>query len=111
MIACGGLGLLVAVALPWDGAAAAQAACAVAGAVGLLAAVTGGRVGFFRPDVSLNGAADMLAVLTAIVAAAALLDGAGTGAAVALAAATAQAFAAGDWSPLRGAPLFPRFEP
>jgi hypothetical protein len=33
---------------------------------GLAASVTGGRFGFFRPDVSLNGATDMVALVATI---------------------------------------------
>ena len=39
----------------------------IVGVCGIAAAITGGRFGFFRPDVSLNGATDMLAVAAAIV--------------------------------------------
>jgi hypothetical protein len=38
----------------------------IVGLFGIAAAVTGGRFGFFRPDVSLNGAADILGLTAAI---------------------------------------------
>jgi hypothetical protein len=39
----------------------------IVGVCAIAAAITGGRFGFFRPDVSLNGATDILAVVAAIV--------------------------------------------
>jgi hypothetical protein len=38
----------------------------IVGLLGIAAAVTGGRFGFFRPDVSLNGATDILGLTAAI---------------------------------------------
>ncbi len=38
----------------------------IAGLFGIAAAITGGRFGFFRPDVSLNGATDILGLIAAI---------------------------------------------
>ena len=38
----------------------------IVGLFGIAAAVTGGRFGFFRPDVSLNGATDILGLTAAI---------------------------------------------
>ena len=38
----------------------------ITGLFGLAAAITGGRFGFFRRDVSLNGATDILGVIAAI---------------------------------------------
>jgi hypothetical protein len=38
----------------------------IVGLFGIAAAVTGGRFGFFRPDVSLNGATDILGLMAAI---------------------------------------------
>ena len=38
----------------------------ITGVSGIAAAITGGRFGFFRPDLSLNGTADILAVIAGI---------------------------------------------
>jgi hypothetical protein len=86
----------------------------VAGLVAVTAAATGGRVGVFRPDMSLIGATDLLSVMAAILVGGLLLfdfpEGADReiGVYVALVSAIVIAGAAGDYSPLRGAPLFPR---
>jgi len=88
----------------------------IVGVVALAAAATGGRIGLFRPDVSLNGAADLFAVVATVVLAWLAIfdfpDGASRGAGifVALAASVAIAGAAGDYRVLRGAPLFPRLD-
>jgi quinol-cytochrome oxidoreductase complex cytochrome b subunit len=75
----GGVLLLASLFLPWadnsDGAsrngwelsATSDVLFVIVGVCGIAAAITGGRFGFFRPDVSLNGATDMLAVAAAIV--------------------------------------------
>jgi hypothetical protein len=86
----------------------------IVGSVALAAAVTGGRVGVFRPDVSLNGAADLLSLVAVVLIVWFLFfdfpDGADreAGGLVALVAAIAIAAAAGDYGPTRGAPWFPR---
>jgi hypothetical protein len=88
----------------------------IVGIVALAAAITGGRIGLFRPDVSLNGAADVLSVIaTVLIAWLAIFDfpaGAtrGAGVFVALAASMAIAGAAGDYRVLRGQPTFPRLD-
>ena len=82
--------------------------------VAILAGVTGGRIGVFRPDVSLIGAADLLAVITTVLLGWLLLfdfpagGGREFGAFLALAAAASIAGAVGDYRVLRGAPMFPR---
>ncbi len=75
----GGLLLLASLFLPWandpNGAtrngwelsATSDVLFVIAGVLGLVAAITGGRFGFFRPDVSLNGLADILGLVAAIV--------------------------------------------
>ena len=113
-----GLALVVAPFLPWaDGQSAwdlepaIAVVCLLAGAAALAAAATDGQVGFFRPDVSSSGAADLLNVAAmAAVAVFVLFDGAGpeAGAYLALASAAVAACGSADWRPLRGAPLFPR---
>jgi hypothetical protein len=88
----------------------------IVGIVALAAAITAGRLGLFRPDVSLNGAADLLSVVAIVLIAwFAIFDfpaGAsrGAGVFVALAASMAIAGAAGDYRVLRGARWFPRLD-
>src|SRR3954447_20394907 len=88
----------------------------IVGVVALAAAISGGRFGLFRPDVSLNGSAHILGVIaTRVIAGLAIFDfpaGASRGAGlfVALAASMAIAGAAGDYRVLRGASLFPKLD-
>jgi hypothetical protein len=83
----------------------------IVGACGIAAASTGGRFGFFRPDLSLNATADILAVAATIMlvwfVAFDFPAGAdrGPGSYVALAAALAVACGAGDF---RIRELFPK---
>jgi hypothetical protein len=75
----GGLLLLASLFLPWadnsNGAsrngwelsATSDVLFVIVGVCGIVAAITGGRFGFFRPDVSLNGATDILGLVAAIV--------------------------------------------
>jgi hypothetical protein len=83
----------------------------IVGLLGIAAAVTGGRFGFFRPDVSLNGATDILGLTAAILLGWLILfdfpSGAGREAGVylALVAAIAIASGAGDF---RVKSMFPR---
>lgn len=51
----------------WELSGTSDVLFAIVAACGIAAAITGGRFGFFRPDVSLNGAADILAVVAATV--------------------------------------------
>ena len=75
----------------------------VAGLLGLAAAITGGRFGFFRPDLSLNATADIVNVIAAFLLAWLIAfdwpSGASREAGVwlALVAATAVATGAGDF--------------
>jgi hypothetical protein len=69
----GAVSLFVSLFLPWvddrDGwefLHAADVLLVIVAVCGIAAAITGGRYGFFRPDVSLNGATDMLAVAAAV---------------------------------------------
>jgi hypothetical protein len=120
-----GAGLLIAPFLPWAESGDSLATgwqmssgfsvlAILAGLVAIAAAATGGRIGFFRPDVSLKGAGDLFGVTTtAVVACVMFLDmpaGAAPayGAVIALAGAIAVATVCGDYSVLRGAPAFPR---
>ena len=51
----------------WELSATLGVLLVIVGLCGIAAAITGGRFGFFRPDVSLNGATDILGVVAAIV--------------------------------------------
>lgn len=98
----------------WELLTIADVYLLVVGVVALAAAITGGRVGVFRPDVSLNGATDMLGVVAIVLLVwLAIFDfpgggSRGVGVFVALGASLAIAGAAGDYRPLRGASWFPR---
>jgi hypothetical protein len=75
----GGVLLIVSLFLPWadslDGASrngwelsrTTDLLCVMVGLLGIAAATTGGRFGFFRPDLSLNATADILGVVATIV--------------------------------------------
>jgi hypothetical protein len=123
----GGALLIASLFLPWASAGdvertgwelwtMADVFLLIAGVVAIAAALTGGRIGVFRPDVSLTGAADLLGIVATILLAWLILfdfpEGASreVGVFLALAAAMAVAGGAGDYSTLRGAPLFPRLE-
>jgi hypothetical protein len=51
----------------WELSATLDVLFVIVGTLGIAAGITGGRFGFFRPDVSLNGAADILGVVATIV--------------------------------------------
>jgi hypothetical protein len=122
----GGLLLIVSLFLPWAGTAEANRTgfelltltdvfLLIVGLVAIGAALTWGRYGLFRADVSADGAADLLGVVAMILIVYLLLDfppGAGReiGVFLALVATIAIAGGAGDYSTLRGAPLFPRID-
>jgi hypothetical protein len=86
----------------------------IVGAVAIVATITGGRFGLFRPDVSLKGATDILGVVATILICWLLIfdfpEGASReiGVFLALIAAAAVAGGAGDYRVLRGASLFPK---
>ena len=86
----------------------------IAGVFAITTAITGGRIGVFRPDVSLIGAADLFGVVATVLLVWLLAfdfpDGADRdiGAFLALVGAVTIAAGAGDYRPLRGAPWFPR---
>jgi hypothetical protein len=84
------------------------------GVVAIAAAITGGRFGVFRPDLTLIAATDLLGVVSTVLIGWLLLFDLPPGASpdagiyVALAAAVVVMCGAGDYSVMRGAPLFPR---
>jgi hypothetical protein len=86
----------------------------IVGLVAIGMALTGGRFGLFRPDLSLSGAADLLGVVATVLLAWLVIfdfpEGASReiGVFLALVGAMAVAGGAGDYATLRGAPLFPK---
>jgi hypothetical protein len=123
----GGLLLIVSLFLPWAGADGADRTgfevlkgldvfLLIAGLIAIAAALTGGRYGVFRPDLSLNGAADLLGLVSTVVLVWLILfdfpsdGGRGIGIFLALVAAIAIACGVGDYDTLRGAPLFPHLD-
>jgi hypothetical protein len=80
----------------------------------LAAALTGGYIGLFRPDLSLNGAADLLGIVSIVILLWLILvefqENADkeVGVYIALIAAIAISSGAGDWRVFQGAPAFPR---
>jgi hypothetical protein len=123
----GGVLLIVSLFLPWAGAEGADrtgfelltmadAFLLIVALVAIGAALTWGRFGLFRPDISVNGAADLLSVVATILLAWFLLFDFPSGASreigvfLALVATIAIAGGTGDYSVLRGASLFPRID-
>jgi hypothetical protein len=123
----GGVLLIVSLFLPWAGAEETHQTgfelltigdvfLLIVGLVAIAAALTWERYGLFRPDLSLNGAADLLGVVATILLVWLTIfdfpsgDSRETGVFLGLAAAIAIACGVGDYSTLRGAPLFPRID-
>jgi hypothetical protein len=98
----------------WDLWTVADIFFLIAGLCAMAAAITGGRVGLFRPDLSLIGATDLLALVAFVLIGWLLVFDfpAGSdrqiGAFLALIASITIAGGAGDYRPLRGASWFPR---
>ena len=86
----------------------------IAGVCALAAAITGGRLGLFRPDLTLIGATDLLGIVSTVLIGWLLIfdfpAGADReiGAFLALIGAITISGGAGDYRPLRGASWFPR---
>jgi hypothetical protein len=114
----GGILLIVSLFLPWADIAGvnqtgwelstmADVFFLIAGLVAISAAITGGRHSFFRPDLSLNAATDLLGVVATVLLAWLLIfdfpanANPETGAYLALIAAIAIMGGAGDYSVLR----------
>ena len=123
----GGALLLVSLFLPWASAdgvdrtgwelwTMADVLLLIVGVFAIAAAVTGGRIGVFRPDMSLIGAADLLGVISTLLLAWLVIfdfpEGASReiGVFLALIGTMTVAGGAGDYSTLRGAPAFPRLD-
>lgn len=123
----GGVLLIVSLFLPWAGAGGTDRTgfelltigdvfLLIAGLVAITAAITWERYGLFRPDLSMNGAADLLGLVATILLVWLILfdfpagSSREVGVFLASVAAIAIACGAGDYSTLRGAPLFPRVD-
>jgi hypothetical protein len=121
----GGVLLIVSLFLPWSEKGGvsrsgwelwtmADVFFLIAGLCAIAAASTGGRLGLFRPDLTLIGAADLLGlVATVLIGWLLIFDFAAgadreIGAFLALIGAMTIAGGAGDYRPLRGASWFPR---
>lgn len=127
VIGAGGVLLIASLFLPWAGAKGADLTgfellsmadvfLLIVGLVAVVAALTGGQIGLFRPDMSLNGAADLLGVVATVTVAWFIIFNFPSGVSqefgvfLALAAAITITGGAGDYSTFRGAPLFPRID-
>lgn len=123
----GGVLLIVSLFLPWAGAGGTSQTgfelltvgdvfLLIVGLVAIATALTWKRYGLFRPDLSMNGAADLLGVVATILLAWLIIFDFPPGASrevgvfLALVATIAIAGGVGDYSTLRGAPLFPRID-
>ena len=121
----GGTLLIVSLFLPWAAGgsgnlsgwelwAMADGFLLIVGLAGIGMALTGGRFGLFRPDLSLRAAADLLGVVTTVLLAWFVIfdfpEGASreVGVFLGLIGAMAVAGGAGDYAVVRGASLFPR---
>lgn len=120
----GGVLLIVSLFLPWVDAQGTSRSgwefstmsdvfFLIAGLVAIGSTITGGRIGLFRPDVSVNGAADMLGVVATVLLAWLLIfdlpsgGSAEIGLFLALAGAIAIMGGAGDYSMFRRSPSSP----
>jgi hypothetical protein len=124
--AAGGVLLIVSLFLPWAGTAGTHRTGFQLLAVGDLfllivglvavAVLFWNRYGLFRPDLSMTGAADLLGLVATILLAWLLIfdfpsdASREVGSFLALIGAIAITAGAGDYSTLRGAPLFPRID-
>jgi hypothetical protein len=119
---CGGALLIGSLFMPWSGAAGItqdgwqtlstwDVFLLITGVSGIAAAITGGRFGFFRPDLSLNAMTDIFGVMAGVLIAWLILVDFPSGADrevglyLALVGATAVATGAGDF---RIRSLFPK---
>lgn len=100
----------------WELLAIGDVFLLIVGILALLTAITGGRIGVFRPDVSLTAATDLFSVAATLMLVWLVVfdfpEGAdrGVGVFVALVASIGIAAAAGDYRVMRGAALFPRLD-
>lgn len=123
--AAGGVLLILSLFLPWAETGSvsrsgwelwtmAEVFFLITGLCAITAGITGGRIGLFRPDLTLIGATDLLGLVGIVLMAWLLIfdvpAGADReiGAFLALVAAITIAGGAGDYRPLHGAAWFPR---
>lgn len=123
----GGVLLIVSLFLPWAGAGGTTQTgfelltvgdvfLLIAGLIAIATALTWKRYGLFRPDLSMNAAADLLGVVATILLAWLVIFNFPSGASreigvfLALVAAIGIAAGVGDYSTFRGAPWFPRVD-
>lgn len=123
----GGVLLIVSLFLPWAGAGGTSRTgfelltvgdvfLLIVGLVAIATALTWKRYGLFRPDMSMNAAADLLGVVATLLLAWLIIfdfpsdASREIGVFLALLAAIAIACGVGDYSPLRGAPWFPHID-
>jgi hypothetical protein len=98
----------------WDLWTMADIFFLIAGLCAIAAAITGGRLGLFRPDLTLMGATDLLALVAFVLIGWLLVfdfpadSDRQIGAFLALIASITIAGGAGDYRPLRGASWFPK---
>ncbi|HEX7321765.1 MAG TPA: hypothetical protein VF299_02350 [Mycobacterium sp.] len=118
----GGALMIVALFLPWTDARATGwdlwrvtfPLCVTVAVCALATAITGGKFGLMRPDVSIIGAADVFGVITTVTLALLLAYDCPEhacrqpGLILALISAAVVACASADYRPLRGAPWFAR---
>ena len=113
LAACGGVLLIASLFMTWSGTRTGwetvqvwDVFIVITGACGIVAAITGGRYGFFRPDLSFNAMTDIFGVVLMVLIVWQLVDAGGdSGVYVALAGATVVATGAGDF---KVTSLFPR---
>lgn len=96
----------------WEFNRAAAVYCLITGIFGITTAITGGRYGVCRPDVSLIGATDLLNTVGILMFGWLIVDFPAhatrqPGVFCALVAAAIAGFSVADYGPLRGAPWFP----
>jgi hypothetical protein len=120
----GGVLLIISLFLPWVDAGGVSRSgwelwtmsdlvFLIAALLGIATAISGGRFGLFRPDLSLNGATDLLGVVATLLILWLILFDFPAGASreigvfLALVAAITIACGVGDYRVLRGGPLFP----
>jgi hypothetical protein len=123
----GGVLLILSLFLPWAGVgethrngfqllAGGDVFLLIVGVVAIATALTWKRYGLFRPDLSMNGAADLLGLVATILLVRLILfdfpsgSSRGVGVFLALAAAIAITAGTGDYATLSGAPWFPRVD-
>jgi hypothetical protein len=123
----GGALMIISLFVPWSGVegqefngwetwTALDIFFLIVGVVAIAAALTGGRIGLFRPDMSLNGAADLLGVVSTVLMLWLVLiefqefADREIGVYLTLIASIAIACGAGDWRIFQGAPAFPSID-